>query len=120
MGLRGLENWDKRQQFFVDAIAAFDTSSRGDPHWLAIQFMKTMQVDRQAALHVLASFGGAEPAWLQAFTMRTLVVCGREDEDNLPAHELADVCPMRFSPRSSGDSYEFGDKPELGEELPAS
>ena len=28
MGLRGLQNWDRRQQFFRDAIANFDTSAR--------------------------------------------------------------------------------------------
>ncbi|MEO5972541.1 MAG: alpha/beta hydrolase, partial [Sphingomicrobium sp.] len=76
MGLRGLENWERRQAFFIEAIARFDSSNRGDPYWLAIQFMKTMNVDRVAAAHVLASFGSAGREWLAAFTMPTLVVCG--------------------------------------------
>ena len=46
MGLQGLLNWDRRQRFFIDAIGMFDTASRGDPHWLAIQFMRTMKDDR--------------------------------------------------------------------------
>ena len=117
MGLRGLENWDKRQQFFVEAIAAFDTASRGDPHWLAIQFMKTMKVDREAALHVLASFGGAAPEWLQAFTMRTLVVCGSEDEDNGAAHELADALPDAIFAEVPGTHMSSVTKPELGEQI---
>lgn len=117
MGLRGLQNWDKRQQFFRDAIAAFETSSRGDPHWLAIQFMKTMKVDRDAALHVLASFGGAAPDWLQGFTMRTLVVCGREDEDNGAAHELADALPDAVFREVPGTHMRSVTKPELGEEI---
>jgi pimeloyl-ACP methyl ester carboxylesterase len=119
MGLRGLQNWDKRQQFFRDAIAAFDTSSRGDPHWLAIQFMKTMKVDREAALLVLASFGGASPDWLQAFTMRTLVVCGRDDEDNGAAHELAAALPDAIFAEVPGTHMSSVTKAELGEEIAA-
>jgi pimeloyl-ACP methyl ester carboxylesterase len=117
MGLRGLKNWDKRQQFFRDAIAAFDTSSRGDPHWLAIQFMKTMKVDREAALHVLASFGGAAPEWLRAFTMPTLVVCGSEDEDNGAAHELSDALPDAMFREVPGTHMSSVTKPELGDEI---
>ena len=119
MGLRGLQDWDKRQQFFVDAIARFDTASRGDPYWLAIQFMKTMKVDKEAALHVLASFGGAAPEWLQAFTMRTLVVCGSEDEDNGAAHELADALPDAIFVDVPGTHMSSVTKPELGEEIAA-
>jgi len=117
MGLRGLKNWDKRQQFFRDAIAAFDTSSRGDPHWLAIQFMKTMKVDRAAALHVLASFGGAAPEWLAAFTMPTLVVCGSEDEDNGSAAELAVTLPNAIFDEVPGTHMSSVTKAELGETI---
>ena len=117
MGLRGLRNWDKRQQFFRDAIANFDTSARGDPHWLAIQFMKTMKVDREAALQLLASFGGAAPEWLAAFTMPTLVVCGSEDEDNGAAHELADALPDAIFVEVPGTHMSSVTKPELGEEI---
>ena len=117
MGLRGLENWDKRQQFFRDAIAAFDTSSRGDPHWLAIQFMKTMKVDREAALHVLASFGDAADDWLAAFTMPTLVICGKDDEDNGSAVDLAARLPDAAFIEVPGTHMSSVTKPELGEEM---
>jgi len=117
MGLRGLHNWDKRQQFFRDAIAKFDTSARGDPHWLAIQFMKTMKVDREAALHVLASFGDAAPEWLAAFTMPTLVICGSEDEDNGSAAELAAALPNAIFVEVPGTHMSCVTKPELGEEI---
>ena len=117
MGLRGLQNWDRRQQFFRDAIAAFDTAARGDPHWLAIQFMKTMKVDREAALLVLASFGGIKPEWLEAFTMPTLVVCGSEDEDNGSAAELAAALPDARFAEVPGTHMSSVTKPELGEEI---
>ena len=48
-GSRGLPDWQRRKHFFLDAIAIVDTATRGDPHWLAIQFMKTMKIDRVAA-----------------------------------------------------------------------
>ena len=117
VGLRGLRNWDRRQQFFRDAIANFDTSARGDPHWLAIQFMKTMKVDREAALHVLASFGDAAPGWLDAFTMPTMVLCGREDEDNGSAAELAEALPNATFVEVPGTHMSCVTKPELGEEI---
>ena len=117
MGLRGLQNWEKRQQFFRDAIGQFDLSSRGDPHWLAIQFMKTMKVDRVAALHLLGSFGSAAPEWLSAFTMPTLVVCGSEDEDNGSADELARALPVAIFAQVPGTHMSSVTKPELGQEI---
>ena len=40
-GLDVLTNWERRSHFYVHAIDMFGQVSRGDPHWLAIQFMKT-------------------------------------------------------------------------------
>jgi pimeloyl-ACP methyl ester carboxylesterase len=117
MGLRGLQNWGRRQAFFRDAIANFDTSSRGDPHWLAIQFMKTMKVDREAAVLVLASFTDMAPEWLEAFTVPTLVVCGSEDEDNGSAKELAEALPDAKFVEVPGTHMSSVTKAELGEEI---
>ena len=93
MGLEGLTGWSGRSQFFLDAIAAFDTASRGDPHWLAIQFMKTMKIDLLAAIPLLHSFGRAPDGWQAAFTMPTLVMCGADDHDNGSAPTLAEALP---------------------------
>ena len=117
MGLRGLQNWGARQAFFQEAIGNFDTSARGDPHWLAIQFMKTMKVDRVAAAHVLASFGDMAPEWLEQFSMPTLVVCGSDDEDNGSAKELADALPNATFAEVPGTHMSSVTKPELGEAI---
>jgi pimeloyl-ACP methyl ester carboxylesterase len=93
MGLQGLENWKRRKTFFLEVIAQFDTAPRGDPHWLAIQFMKSQKVDRQAARLLLDSFADVFMDWLSAFTMPTLVVCGDKDVDNGSAEELAAKLP---------------------------
>ena len=101
MGLEGLTGWHGRKHFFVDAIANFDTAERGDPHWLAIQFMKTMKVDRVAAALLLPTFKDAQPEWLAAFTMPTLVLCGTEDQDNGSAPNLVAALARRDARRSA-------------------
>ena len=93
MGLQGLKGWERRKHFFLNAIEQFDTAPRGNPHWLAIQFMKTMKVDVEAAALLLESFVDAEDEWLAAFSMPTLVVCGTEDRDNGSAPDLAAALP---------------------------
>ena len=114
MGLDGLLNWERRQQFFVEAIAAFDTAVRGDPRWLSIQFMKTMKVDREAARLVLESFGDAAQGWLAAFTMPTLVLIGSEDEDNGSARDLAAALPDARYAEIPGTHMSCVTKPDMG------
>ncbi len=117
MGLQGLKGWARRKTFFLEAIEQFETAPRGDPHWLAIQFMRTMNVDRAAAAHLLESFCDAEDEWLSAFTMPTLVVCGSEDEDNGSAEELAQTLPDGTYRSVPGTHMSSVTKPELGEEI---
>jgi pimeloyl-ACP methyl ester carboxylesterase len=93
MGLSGLAGWERRSDFFVRAIAEYATAKRGDDSWLAIQFMKTMQVDRVAAGHLLHSFTDTDPALLARITMPALVVCGAQDQDNGSAPDLAAALP---------------------------
>jgi pimeloyl-ACP methyl ester carboxylesterase len=116
-GLDGLRNWKRRKDFFVDAIALFDTVKRGDPHWLSIQFMKSQAVDRVAAAQLLDSFEDAFVEWLQAFTMPTLVVCGSEDDDNGSAEELANVLPNALFVEVPGTHMSSVTKPQFGEAI---
>src|SRR3569832_413287 len=55
-GLEGLRHWERRKNFFLEAIDRFDSVPRGDPHWLSIQFMKSQKIDRVAARLLLESF----------------------------------------------------------------
>ena len=116
-GLEGLRNWKRRKDFFIEAIAGFDTVARGDPHWLSIQFMKSQKVDRVAAVQLLESFEDAFMNWLQAFTMPTLVVCGDEDDDNGSAEELANVLPNAIFREVPGTHMSSVTKPELGDAI---
>ena len=116
-GLEGLRNWKRRKNFFLEAIAMFDSVRRGDPHWLSIQFMKSQKVDRVAAAHLLESFEDAFIEWLEAFTMPTLVVCGDKDDDNGSAEELANVLPNAEFVEIPGTHMSSVTQPELGEAI---
>jgi len=116
-GLEGLQHWERRKTFFLDAIEQFDSVSRGDPHWLSIQFMKSQKVDRIAAGLLLESFADAFMDWLKAFTMPTLVVCGAEDDDNGSAEELAAALPRAIFREVPGTHMSSVTKPEFGETI---
>jgi len=93
MGIEGLGQWARRSAFFVNAIDRFDEIQRGDPDYIAQQFMKTMKVDRVAARLLLGSVDDTAPDALARITMPTLVVCGGDDQDNGSAPALAEALP---------------------------
>ena len=116
-GLEGLRNWERRKLFFLEAIDMFDSVSRGDPHWLSIQFMKSQKVDLVASRYLLESFQDTFMDWLKAFTMPTLVVCGSEDDDNGSAEELAATIPTATFREVPGTHMSSVTKPEFGEAI---
>jgi pimeloyl-ACP methyl ester carboxylesterase len=113
-GLEGLRQWERRKNFFLEAIELFDRVPRDDPHWLSIQFMKSQKIDRVSAALLLQSFADAFMDWLKAFTMPTLVVCGSEDDDNGSAEELAGVVPNATFKEVPGTHMSSVTKPEFG------
>ena len=116
-GLDGLKHWERRKNFFLEAIELFDRVPRGDPHWLSIQFMKSQKIDRVSAALLLQSFADAFLDWLKAFTMPTLVVCGSEDDDNGSAEELAAMLPNAVFEQVPGTHMSSVTKPEFGEAI---
>jgi pimeloyl-ACP methyl ester carboxylesterase len=116
-GLEGLRNWERRKLFFLEAIDLFDSVSRGDPHWLSIQFMKSQKVDLIASRYLLESFADTFMDWLKAFTMPTLVVCGSEDDDNGSAEELAAAIPTATFREVPGTHMSSVTKPEFGDTI---
>lgn len=93
MGLEGLAGWNRRSAFFIDAIDRFDAVKRGDAAFMAVSFMKTMQVDRVAARLLLGAVDDTREDELARITMPTLVLCGAQDQDNGSAPRLAEVLP---------------------------
>ena len=120
-GVDVLTNWERRCRFFLEAIERFDEARRGDPHWLSIQFMRTMKIDLQAAALLLKALGdhpSPEEA-LSAFTMPTLVVCGSEDQENGSARKLAAALPNARYEEIPGTHMSSVTRPELGEKIAA-
>ena len=118
-GLDVLTNWERRRDFYTAAIDKFGAVSHGDPHWFAVQFMKTMKVDREAARLLLDTMRDREDKheMVDAFTMPTLVVCGKEDDDNGSAVELAGILPNAEYAEIPGTHMSSITHKELGEEI---
>ena len=118
-GLDVLTNWDRRSKFYVEAIDRFDLVTRGDPHWFAVQFMRTMKVDREAARLLLGTMRDREDkhGLIDAFTMPTLVLCGSEDQDNGSAPELASILPNADYAEVPGTHMSSVTKAEFGEAI---
>lgn len=118
-GLDVLTNWDQRSRFYIEAIDRFGEVSHGDPHWLAVQFMKSMKVDRDAARRLLGTMRDREDkhALVDAFDMPTLVVCGDQDFDNGSAIELAAILPNAEYAEIPGTHMSSVTRKELGEEI---
>jgi pimeloyl-ACP methyl ester carboxylesterase len=114
VGLEGLAGWRNRKRFFVEAIAMAETAKRGDPHWLSIQFMKTMKIDTVAAGLLLETFADTDPSLLTVLTMPTLLVCGSEDDDNGSAEALEAVLPNARLAIVPGTHMSSVTSPEMG------
>lgn len=117
MGIEGLGEWSRRSAFFVGAIDRFDEIQRGDPEYIAQQFMKSQKVDRVAARLLLGSVDDTPREALQELTMPTLVVCGSEDDDNGSAPMLAETLPDGRYVEVPGTHMSSVTKKELGEAI---
>ncbi|MEM8919602.1 MAG: alpha/beta fold hydrolase [Pseudomonadota bacterium] len=115
MGLEGLAGWERRQDFFLKAIATKDTAKRGDPHWLAIQFMKSQKIDTVAAAYLLRTFSDLETGQLAEIETPVQVLCGTEDRDNGDPEKLAHLLPKGNLTHIPGTHMSSVTKAELGE-----
>jgi len=117
MGLQGLAGWEKRQAFFQEAIRLKDSAKRGDPHWMAIQFMKSQKIDPEAARLLLATFSDMDPAEAASIETETLVLCGSEDRDNGDPEELAAILLNGHHVEIPGTHMSSVTKAEMNQEM---
>jgi pimeloyl-ACP methyl ester carboxylesterase len=117
MGLEGLAGWERRADFFIDAIDRFDTVKHGDPAFMAVAFMKTQKVDRVAARLLLQSVGDNQPGELARVAMPTLVVCGDKDDDNGSPQALVEALPDARLELVPGTHMSSVTEPALGEAI---
>ena len=114
MGLEGLSGWARRRDFFLTAIEQRESVQRGDPHWMAVQFMKTMKIDTIAAALLLGTQGDLEPSEVAGIETEILVLCGREDRDNGSPVALADLLPNGRLKEIPGNHMSCVTMPEMG------
>lgn len=114
MGLEGLAGWNRRAGFFLDAIERFETVKHGDPAFLAVSFMRTQKVDREAARLLLQSVGDTDPADLSMIRMPTLVLCGSADRDNGDPYKLVEALPDARLEEVPGTHMSSVTEPALG------
>lgn len=117
MGLEGLDQWERRSGFFIGAIDRFDEIKRGDPEYVAQQFMKSQKVDRVATRLLLQSVDDTRAEQLREITMPALVVCGAEDQDNGSAPALTEALPQGTYVEVPGTHMSSVTKPELGDAI---
>ncbi len=117
MGLAGLAGWGNRADFFLNVIARFGTIRPGDPAYMAQQFMKSMNVDREAVHLLLGTMADTAPADLVQITMPTLVLCGAQDDDNGDPDALAAALPDAIRKTIPGTHMSSVTQPEMGREL---
>lgn len=114
MGLEGLSGWADRRRFFQTAIDKRNSARRGDPHWMAIQFMKSQKIDPVAAACLLSTFSDMEPEEVKAINTETLVLCGAQDRDNGSPQKLTKLLSNGKYFEISGTHMSSVTKPELG------
>lgn len=117
MGLKGLSGWAQRSAFFVDAIDRFDDIKRGDPAFMAKSFMKTMNIDREAARLLLGAVEDVKAGDLARITMPTALICGDKDQDNGSAKELTQALPDGRYREVPGTHMSSVAEPDMGEAI---
>lgn len=117
MGLEGLQEWDRRSGFFLEAIDRRDTVTRNDPHFMAVMFMKTMKIDPVAARLLLQAVGPIDFDALAAADVPVGVVCGTEDRDNGSPSELVAMLADARLYEVPGTHMSCITRPELGQAM---
>lgn len=119
MGLEGVAGWNRRADFFIDAIDRCDEVRHGDPAFLAASFMKTMKIDRVAARFLLQAVTDIDADDLARLDMPTAVISGDQDADNGSPQALVNALPNARYIEVPGTHMSSVTLPDLGEAITA-
>lgn len=94
MGLAGITEVDKRNEFYRGVFDGLGTHERGSAEWRSEAFLRTNDGDPVALRLVLETSVGATEAELAEIATPTLVVMGADDHGLGSGAELADAMPL--------------------------
>jgi len=119
MGLDGIVDTADRGGVFYRTLTNPGTFERGTPEWKSERFLRAMNGDPQALLHVLDTSVDTPPEALAAITTPTLVVCGADDDGVGDPQALAELLPNGRYTKVPGDHMSAVAQRDLGEAIAA-
>lgn len=117
MGLQGITGGTARGQWFIRMIEGRGSWARGTPEFAAEAFMKASIRNPDAIVHLLNGQQSTQTDALSALDLPALVVCGKDDQDNGSAPELAAALPDARYVEIPGNHMSAVTRPELGEAI---
>lgn len=119
MGLQGLTDGADRAAFFMKILDNPEGWPVGSRESYVSAFMKQNKVDTMAVSLLLKSQLGTSLETISAMAVRTLVLCGREDQDNGSAPALALELPNAALVEIAGNHMSAVTKPDFGTAIAA-
>ncbi|GGE08874.1 alpha/beta hydrolase [Polymorphobacter glacialis] len=119
MGLAGLTGGTERAAWFLNVIANADSFAPNTPEYAAAAFMKQNKIDGEAVAHVLRSQQATPLETIRTLDIRTLVICGVNDQDNGSASDLAMTLPSAAYAEIPGNHMSAVTKPDFGTAIAA-
>lgn len=114
MGLEGILHTAGRGEYFRRVLTGLGTFERGSSEWMTEAFLKTVDGDPIALLHILDTFVDTPRETLSGIEIPTLVLAGEDDHDNGSAEALAQALPRGRHAVVPGNHMSAVTKPELG------
>lgn len=119
MGLAGLTGGTDRANWFLNVIENADSFKPGSAEYAAAAFMKANAIDGAAVAQVLRAQVSTPLEAIKTIAVRTLVLCGRDDQDNGSAADLAMTLPNAALTEIPGNHMSAVTKPDFGTAIAA-
>jgi pimeloyl-ACP methyl ester carboxylesterase len=113
MGLEGMLHTSGRGDYFRRVLEHPGSFVRGSSEWMTEAFLKTVGGDPVALLNVLETFVDTPREALASIDTPTLVLVGREDDDNGSGEALAAALPAGRYAVVPGNHMSAVTKPDL-------
>ncbi|SCW46531.1 Lysophospholipase, alpha-beta hydrolase superfamily [Sphingobium faniae] len=117
MGLEGLHHTRGRGDYFQHVLTNLGTFERGSSEWMTEAFLHTTKGDPQALLQVLNTFVDTPREAIAVITQPTVVINGKDDQDNGSAEAIVDLLPDGRFVEIPGNHMSAVTRKELGEAM---